>query len=33
MRIALALLVLLGSLSLSASEFDDTKALAQASKI
>ena len=33
MRIALALLILLGSLSVSASEFDDTKALAQASKI
>ena len=28
MRIALALLVLLGSLSVSASVFDDTKALA-----
>ena len=28
MRIALALLILLGSLSVSASEFDDTKALA-----
>jgi len=29
MRIALALLVLLGSLSVSASEFDETKALAE----
>ena len=33
MRIALALLILLGSLSVSASEFDDLRALAQASKI
>ena len=29
MRIILALLVLLGSLSVSASEFDETKALAE----
>ena len=29
MRIALALLILIGSLSVSASEFDDVKELAQ----